>query len=387
MTELILTDQQKSILAGESGQALSLAMKTLVQYGKSFGAKRLVPIVSGHLAGSFGAFLYKAYYHIIEQLVSEGVTVKVPTTLNPRPGEKMNLLNRYIFRKQKSFDESMLKMGVTPNYSCVCYEGANVPKKGDVLAWAESSAVQYANSVLGARTNRNSVLIDICSAVTGLTPEFGYLLDENRRGKMLVRLDVQEMDASALGYILGQRVVNRVPVLEHYPFSKTELKNMGGAMAASGAVALFHVEGVTPEAQTIKEPFDGEPEETLTINQEDLNRLSNPVSDPELVVFGCPQMSLEEALELGEPFRGQQCKRRTWFCLVPEAYDKFIRTDCYQDVIKAGVEVHQHCPLAALTVRIGASKVLSNSGKLIYYLDKAHYNCTRECLITCGGQP
>lgn len=381
-----LTEQQKSMLAGESGNALSLAINTLIDYGLTFGAKRLVPIVSAHLAGSFGAFIYKAYYNIIDKLVTEGVTVKVPTTLNPRPGEQLNLLNRYIFRKQKFFDQKMKQLGVTPNYSCVCYEGANVPKKGDILAWSESSAVQYANSVLGARTNRNSVLIDICSAVTGLTPEFGYLLDENRRGRLLVKLDVKKMDASALGYLLGQKVVNRVPVIEHYPFSELELKNMGGAMAASGAVALFHVEGLTPEAPDLKTVFDGEPDETIIIDQKDLDSLRKPIQNPDLVVFGCPQMTLAEAVKLGESFEGKKCKHKTWFCLAPEAFEKFTQTRSYQYAKKAGVEVHQHCPLASLTVRLGTKNVLSNSGKLVYYLDKAHYNNTEECLKICGGR-
>jgi predicted aconitase len=285
-----LTDEQEAMLRGEEGRAIGLALKTLVDYGQAFGAERLVPISSSHLAGTFGAFIYKTYYGIIDQLVADRAKVKVPTTLNPRPGEKLNLINRLIFRKQKNFDRKMEALGVTPNYSCVCYENANVPQIGDRLAWAESSAVQYANSVLGARTNRNSVLIDICSAVTGVTPEFGYLLDENRQGRILVKLQVDNMDASALGFIVGQKVVDRAPVIEHYPFTKVELKNLGGAMAASGATALFHVEGLTPEAPDLKTVFDGHPTGTITITQQDLDGLRNPDPDPDLVVFGCPHI-------------------------------------------------------------------------------------------------
>ncbi len=380
-----LEPEQESILKGESGQALARAMKTLVAYGQAFNASRLIPIKSGHLAGAFGVRLYRAYFEILEQLVTEGVQVKVPTTVNPRPGGGLNLINRVLFSKQKLLDRQFQGMGVVPNYSCVCYEDANVPGHGDRLAWAESSAVQFANSVLGARTNRNSVLIDICSAVTGLTPEFGYLLDENRRGRILVKLKVDRMDASALGFIIGKEVVDKVPVIEHFEFNRIELKNMGGAMAASGGVALFHVEGLTPEAPDLKTVFDGEPEKEITVTQKDLDSLRTSRPDQaDMVVFGCPQMTYDETMELAEQFAGTRVKRPTWFCIIPEAKRRFEKTDICSKVREAGVEVFEHCPLAALTVRIGRQKVFSPSGKLFYYLQGSEYGTVEDCLLACG---
>ena len=381
-----LAPEQESVLNGESGSSLALAMKTLVAYGQAFGAERLVPIESAHLAGSFGVSVYKAYYKIIDQLVNEGARVKVPTTINPRPGNDLNLVNRAVFSAQKRFESQMKALGVTPNYSCVCYEGANVPEFGQRLAWAESSAVQFANSALGARTNRNSVLVDLCSAVTGLTPEFGYLLDENRRGKIRVKLRIDRMDASALGYVIGQKAVDRVPVIEHYEFSRVELKNMGGAMAAAGGVALFHVEGLTPEAPDMKTVFEAEPEETITVAQEDLDALR--ARKPEragMVVFGCPQMTYDETVAIAERIAGKKVKLPTWLCVVPEAKKRFEETELCQRVRAAGVEVFEHCPLAALTIRLWGKRVLTSSGKCFYYLDGSDYGTVDDCLSAAGA--
>jgi len=380
-----LEPEHESVLAGEQGDALALAMRTLVAYGRAFQAERMVPIESAHLAGSFAILSYKAYYRILDRLLAEGVKVKVPTTCNPRPGEDYGLLNKVVFGRQKRLDRCFHALGVTPNYSCVCYEGANDPEPGDRLAWAESSAVQFANSAVGARTNRNSILIDVCSAVTGVTPEFGYLLDEHRRGEILVRLDVERMDPSALGFLVGQAVVDRVPVIEHFEIDRIGLKNMGGAMAAAGGVALFHVEGVTPEAPDMKSVFDGEPKETITITQADLDGLRT--SDPEsadMVVFGCPQMTVEEATAVGERFVGKRVKKPTWFCMIPDHEERFAQTETCERVKAAGVEIHTHCPLAALTVQFGRKKVLTPSGKCFYYLDGTVYGNMKDCFRACG---
>jgi hypothetical protein len=383
---MFLTPEQEALRRGESGAALGKAMETLTVYGRAFGASRLVPIKSAHLAGTFAATPYKGYYTILRQLVEEGVKVKVLTTLNPRPGRDASLLNRLVFGAQDKLDARLAALGVTPNYSCVCYEKANVPGMGDALAWAESSAVQFANSVLGARTNRNSILIDICSAVTGLTPEFGYLLDENRLGKVMVKLKVERMDPAALGFIVGQKVVDQVPVLEHYDFSWTELKNMGGAMAAAGGVALFHVEGLTPEAPDLRSVFDGEPQSSITVTQKDLDEMcSKDLDAAGLMVFGCPQMTLDEASALAEHFAGKQVKKPTWFCLIPEALKRFSETGLFAKVRAAGVQVYDHCPLAALTVRLSGKRVLTNSAKLYYYLAGSDYGTREQCLKACGA--
>ncbi|HVN70867.1 MAG TPA: aconitase X catalytic domain-containing protein [Desulfomonilia bacterium] len=381
-----LEPEQESMRSGENGRIMAKAMETVVRYGEAFGAKRLVPIKSAHLAGTFGIGPFRAYLQILGQIASEGLKVRVPTTVNPRPGYNLNFINRRIaFPKQEPLEELLAAIGTTPNYSCVCYEKANVPSFGDRLAWAESSAVQFANSVLGARTNRNSILMDVCCAITGFTPEFGYLLDAHRRGQMLVKLDIKKMDAPALGYLLGERVVDKVPVLEHYPFSRIELKNMGGSMAASGGVALFHVEGLTPEAPGMNSVFDGPPETTITVTQEDLDsmRLHRP-GKADMVVFGCPQMTCAEALGLAEKFAGKKARVPTWFCMVPHELALFREHVLYGKTLDAGVMVLEYCPLGALSLRLGKKHILTPSGKLLYYLKGADYGTEDDCLRACG---
>ena len=381
-----LDPEQESMLNGEQGQTMSLAVRTLVEYGRAFSAQRLVPIKSAHLVGSFGALPYRAYYRILDQCINAGLKVKVLTTINPRPGHDLNLLNRIAFARQNYLEHKIKQLGVTLNYSCVCYDQDNIPAFGDRLAWAESSAVQFANSVLGARTNRNSMLIDLCSAITGVTPEFGYLLDENRRGKILVKLKIKRMDPSALGFIIGRKVVNKVPVIEHYDFSRGDLKNMGGAMAAAGAIALFHVEGLTPEAPDMKTAFAGDsPESTITITQDDLQSIQAKQPDrAELVVFGCPHLTYQEAVDLAVQFTGKRIKKSIWFCLTPEARVRFEKTDHYQKIRSIGIKVYSHCPLSALTVQLRRKKVLTPSGKLFYYLKGAEYATVRECINVSG---
>ena len=176
-----------------------------------------------------------------------------------------------------------------------------------------------------------------------------------------------------------------MPVIEHHDFSFIELKNMGGAMAASGAVALFHVEGVTPEAPNLKTVFDGEPEKTITITQKDLDSLqSNSPNEAGMVVFGCPQMTCEEVLLIADRFHGKHVRIPTWFCMVPAEIKRFEQTDAYHKIVEAGVEVFTHCPLAALSVQASRKVVLTNSGKLYYYLEGSEYGTPEDCLRACG---
>lgn len=384
-----LTSEQRATLAGDEGELMAKALRTLVRYGEAFGARRLVPITSAHLAGSFRIFFFHGYYALLTQMVEAGLRVKVPTTLNPRPGVEVAPQNRLVFRGQKWHEEQLIRLGVTPNFSCVCYVSDNVPSFGDILGWAESSAIIYANSVIGARSNRNGIMVDVCQAVTGLAPEFGFLLDENRKGQVRVHLDVERMDANALGHLLGEICVDRTPVLDHYPFDRIELKNMGAAMASSGGVTLFHVLGLTPEAPNESAVFDRDPEETVTITQRDLDGLRDRRElqrNARMIAFGCPQMTFEEAMEIGRHFKGKRVQKPTSFHVMPTAFERFRETETYRDVLRAGVEVHQHCPLAGFSLRIGirGTNVLTNSGKLKYYLAGTQYGDLHDVLRECG---
>lgn len=385
-----LTPEQQDILDGRQGGELADCMKTLVRMGDAFGAPRLVPIVSAHLTGSFKIASFKGYYELLQRIVDAGLKVSVPTTLNPHPGYEFAPQNRVIFRGQQMHERLLEALGVTPNYSCVCYEYHNRPEFGDILAWAESSAVIYANSVLGARTNRHALLADICQAILGLTPEFGYLLDENRRGQVRVKLDIDNMDAPALGFLLGQKCMDRTPLIDHYPFDQAQLKNLGGAMAASGGVTMFHVLGLTPEAPDEETALRGQaPEETVTITQRDLDALRadhGVQKKTAMVAIGCPQMTLAEITEVAQHFVGKQVKKKTMLHVMPDALREFQETDLFDEVLKSGAEVYQHCPLSGLSLRIGIGKqqVLTPSGKLHYYLDGTQYGDLHDVLKVCG---
>lgn len=385
-----LTDEQRRILDGADGPEMQHALRTLVRYGEAFDAPRLVPIKSAHLTGSFAISTYTGYYELLDRLVQAGVKVKVPTTINPRPGYDFSMQNKLVaFRKQKHHEAQLAKLGVTGNYSCVCYHKSNVPEFGDILGWAESSAVVYANSVAGARTNRNSIMVDVCMAVTGLTPEFGLLWDENRKGDVLVKLDIDEMDDDAVGFIVGQSIVDKVPVLTHHPFDKVQLKNLGATMAAAGGVGMFHVEGVTPECPNLDAVFDDKPQEVITITQQDIDnlRLARPKQEKSgMVVFGCPQMTIEEVKDVGQHFVGKKVKRRTLFHIVPVDYEELKQLPLHQQLLDAGVELFSHCPLAGLTVRLSPKnrQVLTNSGKLHYYLEGGEYGNLDDMLHIAG---
>jgi predicted aconitase len=385
-----LSSEQQSVLDGRDGPELADCMKTLVRMGDAFSAPRLVPIVSAHLTGSFKIASFKGYYELLQRIVNAGLKVSVPTTLNPHPGYEYAPQNRVIFRGQKMHEQLLEALGVTPNYSCVCYQYHNIPQFGDILAWAESSAVIYANSVIGARTNRHALLADICQAILGLTPEFGFLLDENRGARVRVHLDVETMDAPALGFLLGQKCMDRTPLLDHYPFSQAELKNLGGAMAASGGVTMFHVLGLTPEAPDEETALRGQaPQETLTITQRDLDALRadhGVQKNTAMVAIGCPQMTLEEITQVAGHFVGKRVKKKTMLHVMPTALREFEQTDLFDAVLRSGAEIYEHCPLAGLSLRIGIGKqqVLTPSGKLHYYLEGTQYGDLNDVLRVCG---
>jgi predicted aconitase len=385
-----LTADQQAILNGAEGPEMALAMKTLVRYGESFDAQRLVPIKSAHLTGSFAISTYTGYYELLAKLVDAGVKVKVPTTINPRPGYDFSMQNRLIaFRKQKHHEDQLAKLGVTGNYSCVSYHTANVPEFGDILGWAESSAVVYANSVVGARSNRNSIMVDVCMAVTGLTPEFGLLFDEHRKGNVLIKLDIEDMDDDAVGFIIGQALVDKVPVLTHYPFDKVQLKNLGATMAAAGGVGLYHVVGVTPECPSLDAVFDKDPEQIITITQKDIDAIRwdrQKQGTAGMVVFGCPQMTLDEVKQVGQHFVGKTVIKRTLFHIVPSDYEQLRALPLHDQLVQAGVELFTHCPLAGLTVRLTPKNkhVLTNSGKLHYYLEGGEYGNLDDMLRVAG---
>ena len=270
---MILTDEQQAILNGEKGETLAKVMETVVRYGELFGAEKLVPVTSkyNHLVTSFGLKMIKPVYDLMDELIEAGAVSKQQFSLDPRPVDKSvpaNFLQNLIFTKimyakQADYEAQLKKLGLMNDdaFTCACYmdEVGNKPEKGEVLSWAESSAVVYANSVLGARCNRNSGIIDIMGSVVGFVPYFGLLTDEGRKATWIVEIKTtKKPEAQLLGSAIGMKVMEAVPYVkgldkwlggELDDAACTYLKDFGAATASNGAVGLYHIDGLTPEAK------------------------------------------------------------------------------------------------------------------------------------------
>ena len=268
---LELTPDEIAILDGQRGETLRKAMASVVQYGRVFEARRLVEIEGApHLVTSFGTGAMKPFFAMLDELIAAGVRSDRPFTVNPRPVDHANVRYgladrvalRLLYGKQKDYEAQLARLGLrdADAFTCTCYlpEVGNTPKRDAVVAWSESSAVVFANSVLGARTNRNAAGIDLLCNVLGKAPEFGLLTAEGRRATWLVEVRASALpEAQLLGSAVGQRVVDGVPYiagLDRWLGTANDdatvayLKDLGAAAASNGAVGLFHVEGVTSEA-------------------------------------------------------------------------------------------------------------------------------------------
>jgi predicted aconitase len=257
-----LTDEEQAMLTGDFGPGVQKAMEILTALGKIYGAEDLVPVTSVQVAGVSYKNLGEAGLEFLAEWAAQGAQVRVPTTLNPagldlERWQELGLAPDFVPRlghfadRQARVIQAFAAMGIRTTCTCTPYFVGNAPAQGDHVAWAESSAVSFANSVLGARTNREGGPSALAAAITGRTPRYGLHLPENRRARLLVdvRCPIQSSaDFGALGTMVGKVARNRVPYFEFRVTSIDLLKALGAAMAASGAVALYHIEGVTPEA-------------------------------------------------------------------------------------------------------------------------------------------
>ena len=314
------------MLDGAQGETMAKVVKTLVMYGDAFGAERMVPITSkcGHTVISFGLKAIQPVYDLYDQLIAAGLASGQKFTADPRPIDPAvpsSFLEDIVFRKimythQEKYEQQLKKLGITKDedYTCTCYldQVGNKPEKGDVLSWAESSAVVYANSVLGARCNRNSGIIELMGSVAGFVPEFGLLTDEGRKATWVVEVQCKEKpEAQLLGSAIGMKVMEEVPYvkgLDRWLGSELNeeacsyLKDFGAATASNGAVGLYHIEGLTPEAKEQGEALIKEGAQIYVIDDAELERVKasypivwkNPDAAPALCFVGCPHLSLTQ---------------------------------------------------------------------------------------------
>lgn len=419
-----LTKEEKEILNGAQGQTKAKIMKTLVEFGDLFGAEKFVPVTTnGHLVTSFGIGLLKPVYRIMDEIIDAGLKTPYPFTVDPRPIDyknvKCGMLNKLVFSKimysqQSHYEQQLSKIGLKNKnaFTCTCYldEVGNTPKYGDVLSWAESSAVVFANSVLGARCNRNSGMLDIFGALLGKVPKFGLLTDEGRKADWVIEIKTKKLpEAQILGSAIGMKVMEQVPYivgLDKFLGSEltddviSYLKDFGAATASNGAVGLYHIENLTPEAKKIKQKLLKDKVKKYVIDDKELERVykSYPVmwknkdAKPTLCFIGCPHLSFNQLIDwtkklqqnLKEAKRKKVCVR-TVMTAAPDVVEKFKQTQEYALLIKTGVKLSSICPLMYTNNPIAGGKpIITNSNKLRTYSKSRYYKDDEIAKIICG---
>ena len=422
-----LTNEQQAILNGEKGDTLARVMKTLVRYGELFGADSMVPITSeyNHLVTSFGLKALTPVYGLMDKLIESGNLSQQKFSADPRPLDAnvpSNFLQDFIFKnfmysKQKEYEEQLNTLGLMEKdaFTCTCYmeEVGNTPKKGDILSWSESSAVVYANSVLGARCNRNSGIIDLMGSVLGYVPNFGLLTDEGRKATWIVKIETtKKPEAQLLGSAIGMKVMADVPYIvgldkwldgELNDASKTYLKDFGAATASNGAVGLYHVENITPEAVELGQGLIAENAQVYVVDDAELERVykNYPViwkkkdATPKLCFMGCPHMSLQQLIDWTQKIDEQlKALGKTKVCIptvftaAPAVLKKFEETPYAEILKKTGVITSYICPLMYMNNPLSEKiPVITSSNKLRTYTS-ARYYTDAEILeqITKGGK-
>ena len=422
-----LTEEQEAILNGRDGETMAKVMETMVRYGELFGAESMVPVTSeyNHLVTSFGLKALGAVYDLMEQLIDTGAVSSQKFSADPRPLDKnvpssflQNVVfQKFMYSKQDYYEDQLKKLGLMEDdaFTCTCYmdEVGNTPKKGDVLSWSESSAVVYANSVLGARCNRNSGIIDLMGSIVGYVPYFGLLTEEGRKATWIVEIrTTKKPEAQLLGSAIGMKVMEDVPYIKGLDKwlggtldedAKTYLKDFGAATASNGAVGLYHVEGITPEAVEQGEALLVEDPKVYVVDDAELQRIydSYPViwkkkdAKPKLCFMGCPHMSLNQLIQWTEKVEEglQKANRKkvvipTVFTAAPAVIKKFEETPYAERLKKTGVVVSYICPLMYMNNPLSTSMpVITSSNKLRTYTS-ARYYTDDEILeqITRGGK-
>lgn len=412
MTKMVLTPDQQAILDGEKGETLAKVMKTLVMYGEVFGAERMVPVTSrnGHLVTSFGLGVMKPVYALMDQLIDAGALSGQPFSVDPRPLDKnvpanflQNIFFKVMYSKQADYEKQLQKLGLIQDdaFTCACYldEVGNQPQKGEYLSWAESSAVVYANSVLGARCNRNSGILELFGSIVGFVPCFGLLTDEGRKASWIVEIRTTKVpEAQVLGSAIGMKVMEDVPYIRGLSeFLGTELndevkaylKDMGAATASNGAVGLYHVDKLTPEAVEQGESLILENAQVYVIDDAELERVKanypciwkDPDAEPKLCFVGCPHLTLQQLIDWTHAVvDGLQAAGRTKVCIptvfttapaVQKAFEALPEAEMLKN---AGIILSYICPLMYMNNPLcGKMPVITNSNKLRTYTSSRYY--------------
>jgi len=382
-----LTDEEKRTLQGEFGEAERIAMRVLTRLGEVNGADRMIPVVSAHLVACSYQIAGEAGIEIYTQLVEKGARVKVPTTLDPgsidfNKWEQFRTPPDYA-QRQMLIAELLKKMGVLPTWTCTPYYLLNIPHFGEDVAWSESSAVAFINSVVGSRTNRMSAYVDLCAALVGKVPRFGLHVPENRGGEILIEItpDLAEkfddIHFPALGYLMGEIAEDKVPVISGLRSAGfDQLKFLSAAAASTGSVALYHIVGLTPEAQTLEMAFrQRKPIRNIIVGAKEIEETIDRMSTfrggkVDAVAVGCPHASVVQMQKYAQLLKDRRVSGgvQFWVC-TNEIVEAISRKMGYcQEIEKAGGKIlvgtcHNDCPLGAWQFR----SLVTDSGKFAYY--------------------
>ena len=388
---MYLSREEEGIYQGERGETLHRMMQILVALGDIYGAEQLIPVKSVQIAGVSYKNIGEAGLEWISDLKGR---VVVPSILNPAGMDlcrwrEMGISEEFASKQQETI-EAYRRLGVTIDCTCTPYQiYDHLASRDEHLAWSESSAVSYANSVIGARTNREGGPSALAAALIGKTPLYGYHLDENRRPTYLVEVDadLRGSDFGALGFLVGRIVKDGVPLfrLSGRP-SNDELKTLGAAMAASGSVALYYVEDATPAP-----PSGTEPKERLVLERKDIDEVYEkyPGSDADIVALGCPHCSRLELERIAELLLGQRVKKDLWICTARKIAESC--PDLVAKIEAAGAKVLCDTCMVVSPATEGFHKMMVNSGKALVYLPglggvSAGFGSTEECIDVALGR-
>ncbi len=376
---MYLTKEQERILSGEEGEARADAMELLVKFGDAVGADSLVPVSSAHVLAHYSS-LHESGIEFYERLASLGAKFSVYTTVDPASidlerWEEFGIDKEYA-SKQMRLREAFVKMGGTECWSCAQYQVCNFPKMGENLSWAESNSVVFANSLLGCRTNKITFGLDVASAILGLTPRYGMLLDENRTASVNFRISFEprnELDYRSIGYYIGKNSRGRVPALTGLPSNVTsdDLKHLGAAAAASGPVTMIHYIGFTPGSRTLEEATKNEKVETIDITESEVREVEEELNQteekPQLVAFGVPHLSTNEIALLAKLIEGRKLKEgiKLYVYTSKLTYDMVTRYSMKQVIEASGARLtHSTDAEISPLSDMGFEVVMTNSAKL-----------------------
>ncbi|MCD6509249.1 MAG: aconitase X catalytic domain-containing protein [Thermoprotei archaeon] len=378
---MYLSKDEEKALEGEYGESIAIAMKILVAIGEAFNAERMIPISSAHISGI-------SYVNIGEEglsflrRIAKGVKVKVPTTTNPAAFDMERWaemgIPEMLARGQMEIVNIMKGIGAQDTLTCTPYLVGNEPLSGEHIAWGESSAVTYMNT-MGAMTNREGGPSALAAALTGRTPLYGLHIKEERRADVEVRVEVSLRDTtsfSLLGYYIGARIKSGIPLIRGLRGVERELlKSFSAGLAAASNVSMSIIEGITPKGTYL----ESSPDERLHIDEKELQEakemISEPLESPELIFLGCPHYSLKELKEAAMILCNKRIRKdvRVWIATSRVVYEEALKRGYVSVIERSGAKViRDTCAVVAPISSIGIRRVVTDSAKAAHYLSLRH---------------